>query len=251
MLLLADKSYAQHDYAYMCESGSGWSFGALINGTFHSKITKLKTTILSEPYFLGYTDHEKPLSELTKQLGGGAFIHYKIPNSKFGIENEITFSQAGGTYSFNNTDKDFNYDIAFRFQYVNFQSLVRYYPTIPINELGQRNGFFYVGLGPSFGVNVSQERIFYTSAGSGKLPEFGEDATTQQQLRNVLKGQNTFGLSAEVGFMIPSLRADISLRGHYSFTDAIETIDNPYNFIEAKNRLTYFQVSYKFTFSDN
>ena len=54
--------------------------------------------------------------------------------------------------------------------------------------------------GPQIGINLSPENIVYTSGGPGKLPAFGTDLQQQQQIRNVLKGKNNFGINFHLGY---------------------------------------------------
>jgi hypothetical protein len=204
------------------------AFGGKAGGNY-SKISSLSTIILSEPYFLNYTIGE------TNRFGWhlGIFYEYKLESEELGFQSEIMFSTQGGDVEFSNFEKDFNYKMEFGYQYVNIVGLAKWFPG---------SGRVSLGAGPFFGINVATRNIKYTSWGAGKEPSFGTDLQQQQQLRNVLRGKNNFGLALDLGYDINSI-VKVGGRWYWSGTNAVETQANPYNFIPVKNTNTVWELS--------
>ena len=205
-----------------------YSFGGKAGATY-SKISNLSTIILSEPYFLNYTIKE------TGRVGWnlGIFYEYKLEDERLGFQSEIMFSNQGGDVQFRNYEKDFNYNMEFAYQYINIVGLAKWFPY---------EGKVSLGAGPFFGINVATRNIKYKSWGAGKLDVFGTDLQQEQQLRNVLRGKNNFGLALDLGYDINSV-VKIGGRWYWSGTNAVETQSNSYNFIPAKNANTVWEFS--------
>ena len=197
-----------------------YSFGGRA-GANYSKISNLSTIILSEPYFLNYTIKES--SRIGWHLG--IFYEYKLEDERLGFDTEIMYSAQGGNVEFSNIEKDFNYKMEFGYQYINIVGLAKWFPY---------SGKVGLGAGPFFGINVATRNIKYKSWGEGKQDAFGTDLQQEQQLRNVLRGKNNFGLALDATYDINEI-IKIGGRWYWSATNAVETQSNSYNFIPAKN----------------
>ena len=205
-----------------------YSFGFKA-GPNYSQISNLSTIILSEPYFINYSMKE------SGRVGWhlGIFYDYKLENERLGFQSEIMYSRQGGNLEFNNHEKDFNYKMEFAYQYINIVGLAKWFPF---------EGKVSLGAGPFLGLNVATRNIKYTSWGEGKEEAFGTDLQQQQQLRNVLRGKNNFGLAVDAAYDI-NKAIKISGRYYWSATSTVETQANSYNFITAKNNNSVFEFS--------
>jgi|SRR5688572_26458309 len=205
-----------------------YAFGFKAGGNY-SKVSSLSTIILSEPYFLNYNIKE------TGRFGWnlGIFYEYKLENERLGFQSEIMYSRQGGNVEFNNYDKDFNYKMEFAYQYVNIIGLAKWFPW---------EGNLSLGAGPFFGINVATRNIKYKSWGEGKEDAFGTDLQQEQQLRNVLRGKNNFGIAVDAGYDI-NATVKIGGRWYWSGTNTVETQANSYNFIPVKNTNTVWEFS--------
>jgi hypothetical protein len=203
-------------------------------GANYSRISSLSTIILSEPYFLNYTIKE------TSRVGWhlGIFYEYKLEDERTGFQTEIMYATQGGNVEFANTGKDFNYKMEFAYQYINIVGLAKWFPG---------SGKVSLGAGPFLGINVATRNIKYRSWGAGVQPDFGTDLQQEQQLRNVLRGKNNFGLALDAGYDINNI-IKIGGRWYWSATNAVETQANPYNFIPAKNANTVWEFSIAINF---
>ena len=205
-------------------------------GANYSKVSNLSTIILSEPYFINYSIQE------TGRTGWhlGIYYEYKLENELLGFQSEIMYSRQGGNVDFRNHEKDFNYKMEFAYQYINIVGLAKWFP-----------GKWKVslGAGPFLGLNVASRNIKYTSWGAGKLEAFGTDLQQQQQLQNVLRGKNNFGLALDAGYDVHKM-VKIGARYYWSGTNTVETQANSYNFITAKNTNTVWELSVAFNFGD-
>jgi hypothetical protein len=206
--------------------GQIYSFGGRA-GANYSKISNLSTIILSEPYFLNYTIKES--SRIGWHLG--IFYEYKLEDERLGFDTEIMYSAQGGNVEFSNVEKDFNYKMEFGYQYINIVGLAKWFPN---------SGKVGLGAGPFFGINVATRNIKYKSWGEGKEDAFGTDLQQEQQLRNVLRGKNNFGLALDATYDINEI-IKIGGRWYWSATNAVETQSNSYNFIPAKNANTVWE----------
>ena len=205
-----------------------FSFG-FKGGANYSKVSNLSTIILSEPYFLNYSMKE------SGRYGWhlGIFYDYRIDDSPLGFQSEIQYSTQGGNLEFNNYEKDFNYKMAFAYQYINIVGLAKWFPW---------SGKVSVGAGPFLGINVATRNIKYNSWGAGKQDAFGSDLQQQQQLRNVLRGKNNFGLALDAAIDVNKY-VKIGARYYWSATNTVETQANSYNFITAKNTNSVIELS--------
>lgn len=211
-----------------------YSFG-LKAGANYSKVSNLSTIILSEPYFINYNIQE------SNRVGWnlGIYYEYKLENERLGFQSEIMYSKQGGNVEFNNYEKDFNYKMEFAYQYINIIGMAKWFPW---------EGNVSLGAGPFLGINVASRNIKYTSWGAGKEAAFGTDLQQEQQLRNVLRGKNNFGLVVDAAWDINKL-VKIGGRYYWSGTNTVETQSNSYNFIPAKNTNTVFEFSVAVNFA--
>jgi hypothetical protein len=198
-------------------------------GANYSGISNLSTIILSEPYFINYTIQE------TSRVGWnlGIFYGYKLENELLGFHSEIAYARLGGNVEFSNYEKDFNYKMEFAYQYINLVGLAKWFPW---------KGQVSLGAGPFLGLNVASRNIKYRSWGEGKEPAFGTDLQQEQQLRNVLRGKNNFGLALDLAWDINNV-VKVGARYYWSATNAVETQANSYNFIPAKNNNTVWEFT--------
>lgn len=205
-----------------------YSFG-FKGGANYSKVSNLSTIILSEPYFINYSITE------TGRYGWhlGIFYEYNFEEQPLGFQSEIMYSRQGGNVNFSNYEKDFHYKMEFAYQYMNIVGLAKWFPG---------HGHFSFGAGPFLGINVAARNIKYKSWGTGKQDAFGTDLQQQQQLQNVLRGKNNFGLAVDAGFDVNQY-VKIGARYYYSATNTVETQANSYNFITAKNNNTVIELS--------
>jgi hypothetical protein len=203
-------------------------------GANYSQVSRLSTIILSEPYFLNYNIKE------TGRYGFhlGIFFEYKLENESLGFQSEIMFANQGGNVEFNNYEKDFNYKMEFAYQYINVVGLAKWFPY---------EGKVSLGAGPFLGINVAPRNIKYSSWGEGKVDDFGTDLQQEQQLKNVLRGKNNFGLALDIGYDINNI-VKVGSRFYWSATSTVETQSNPYNFIPAKNTNTVWELSVALNF---
>ena len=205
-------------------------------GAGYSMMDNLQTTILSEPYFTNYSLTGKKVSGFT----GGIGINSEIKNSVFALNLDVLYSQEGSELNFNNTAKDFNYRMQFKYRYINLPLLLKAYPFDRTHD-GLHG--INLGVGPQLGFNIAPENIIYTSGGTGKLPAFGTDLEQQQQISNVLKGKNNFGVLFHAGYDIPNIGLNIAFSYLLGLSDGVETLPNAYNFIENKNTNKTLQVT--------
>lgn len=211
------------------------------SGALYSGINNLETTILSEPYFINYSLKDK------KKFGytGGFGVNWELKNSIASLNLDILYAQQGSELLFNNMEKDFNYKMQFNYQYLNFPLMLKVYPFEKVHD-GLHG--FNVGIGPQLGLNLTSGKIIYTSGGPGKLPAFGSDLEQQQQLRNVLKGKNNFGVNFHLGYDFVGAGLNLAFQYHYGLTDIVKTEANAFNFIENKNtnNTIQFTVGWEF-----
>jgi hypothetical protein len=208
--------------------GQIYSFGFKA-GANYSQISNLSTIILSEPYYINYSMKE------SGRTGWhiGIFYEYKFEEAPLGFQSEIQYSRQGGNLDFVNYEKDFNYKMEFAYQYINIVSVAKWYPW---------KGHVSLGGGPFLGINVATRNIKYSSGGTGRLDAFGTDLQQQQQLQNVLRGKNNFGLAVDASWDVTDY-VKVGGRYYWSATNAVETQANSYNFITAKNANTVVEFS--------
>jgi hypothetical protein len=207
--------------------------GVRIGGNY-SVINDLETTILSEAFFTDYT--LKP--EYQKGFTAGLFFNHRFPQaSMISAQLEMMYSRQPSMLRFSNTLTDFNYDMEFRYSYINFAFLAKISGDYETGTEG-------LGLSAGFqvGMNIEPNAIYYRSYGSGRLPAFGSDMEQEQQLRNVLKGKTNAGFLVDIGYEFSGFPLILNARYHKGLSDVVETQPNSYNFIANKNTNDYFHV---------
>ncbi|NII27576.1 PorT family protein [Pseudoflavitalea sp. X16] len=224
LLLLCHRTTHAQEYAFGFKTGANYS-----------KISNLSTIILSEPYFINYSITE------TGRYGWhlGIYYDYNLVDKRLGFQTEILYARQGGNVEFSNYERDFHYKMEFAYQYVNLVGLAKWFPFEKTVALGA---------GPFLGINVATRNLKYTSWGEGKEEAFGTDLQQQQQLRNVLRGKNNFGVAVDASWMIKDA-VKINGRFYWSATSAVETQANSYNFIATKNNNSVWELSVGFNMS--
>lgn len=225
-----------------------------IQGYFHwSRIENLQTTIIPESFFQNYDAK----TTTVKNWGGGLFVNYRHTNSSsvshFGLQLEAGYSPQGGKMTFENKEKNFRYDMDFKYRYISTGLLIKYYPFDYDAALEWAQGF-NLAFGAQANFPLKSDDIYYKADGPGyDRTVFGSDLEQQQQLRNVLKSKPTTGLVFSAGFEIPTeslLGFNIGIEGRYvhGLDDAVETLPNSYNFIENYNNNSLKQIRLSFFF---
>jgi len=216
---------------------TGPLYVGLIGGANYSNISKVDKIIISEPYFINYNLK----NEYVYGEEGGVFFDYKLDADHWSLNGEVVYSAQGTTLSFSNS-QDFNYTMKFNYQFVNIQPKIDYYILTSSSTTNYTS--FHVGLGLKFGYNTAPYNIVYTSSGTGKLPAFGTDLEQQQQLRNVLYGENNLGFVVATGFQFSSF--EIELRAFRGLKNIVEVQPNSYNFIQQDNHNNTFEGVLKY-----
>lgn len=163
---------------------------------------------------------------------GGFFFYHRFYNSQFAVQPELGYSQLGGYFNYSDI-QNLNYRIGFLFDYFTINSLVKIYPL--------KGAGLHVSLGPQIGIIANTTNLKYNS----NKPELGPDLQIQDNLRQVLKGKNTFALLFGAGYDMEfeSFGLVVEVRYVRGFSDVLETFVNGFNFIETKNRNTAIQAS--------
>ncbi|TFF38511.1 hypothetical protein [Mucilaginibacter psychrotolerans] len=205
-----------------------------------SQVSYVNTQILSEDYF---NDQYSLDQKLKNGAHYGVFFNI-IAKAPVSFYVEASSSAQESDLVFVNREKDFGYDMQFKYNYLNFIATMRYYPLINYDHEVFKG--IYIGFGYLFGKNTAPDSIVYKSNGAGYLPAFGTDLVQQQQLRNVLKGRNDQGPVFELGYKVPYVPLEVGVRYHWGTKDIIAVAPNPYNFIEKQNQIHIIQLSLKF-----
>lgn len=205
-----------------------------------SKINDLKTTIMSEPFFIHYD-----MDELERPTWGlGMFVNYRDDEHPvFGGQLELGFSQQGSRLFFQNYDKQFNYTMDFRYNYFGGALLGQIYPF----SYGQTLCGLKFGGGLQVDGVLGSENIFYKADGPGyDRTLFGADEEQQEQLRNVIKGKLNIGVVANIGYEFPAIlnviRLAVDVRYVFGTNDVVATHANSYNFIDNYNNSNSWQI---------
>lgn len=204
-------------------------------GANYSGITGIRsTTLTGDTSFTATYKEEARLGYV-----GGLFFNYKLTDRSpyFAFQGEVDYSMHGAKFSYdrppeiNNmgevTKEGFNYDVAFRYNYLTFGGLFKYYPL---------NNGLNVGIGPRLAFNISKNNIFYNS----NTPF--NDLGRQQTYRSTLSGQLDFGVMLGAGYEFP-FGTTIDARYIIGVTDAIETGPNSIFWLETENNTRAFQLT--------
>jgi hypothetical protein len=209
-------------------------------GTGKSKISNINTVILSEPYFLNYHLYN---NWKWGYPHAGAFVDVKLPVEPFFVFAEISYDAEAGSLYFTNSYQ-YNYTMNFNYQYINLTPMIGVDPEIGTNST------LRVAAGIQYGLNATENQITFKSQSSpGYQPAFGTDLEQQQQLRNVLKGKDEFGLVGSIGATFKEF--GLEARGHLGTKNVVDVEDNSYNFVP-QHCITYaveLLVSYRLPLS--
>lgn len=193
-------------------------------GLTYSNIADIQTTLI-RPEF-----PENTYSTNSKQSTGavfGGFVYYKFAKSKLAIQPEINFSKQGGGFHYEDIE-DLNYDINFNYSFLNISPILKFYTVHGLN----------VAAGVQLGIITNRSALTYTS----NQPSLGPDLQIQQNLRQVLKGNNNVAVVLGVGYDTP-FGLNVNARWVYGVSDAVETLANGFYFIENKNSFDSFQIT--------
>jgi hypothetical protein len=231
--LFAQRQYNPFDDSYRSPFIYGISAG--IN---NSIINDLEYTILSEPFFLNYNLDTAKVTGIT--IVG--FLNYRVFfNNHVGLQLDFAYSKQGSDLNFKNNERNFDYKIQFKYEYLNINPSIKIYGS----DYGGRFSVLEhlnATAGLRFGFNLCPSNIFYRSGGSGySITNFGTDLNQQQQLRNVLKGNSNVGWFFGFGYEIANFSLDV--KWNHTFNDVVETLANSYNFKENDNRNDFFQIT--------
>ncbi len=213
-----------------------------------STIREIPAMIIPEPFFINYNIEDKDKKiPVYSWLPIGAFIEYgDLSNQQFVLGLDFLYSRQYGKFSFVNYEKDFQYDMDFKYDYLNSSLYVKWHPWASEN-IGNKLENIGFAVGYQFGYNLTPDGLFYDSKGTS-LPAFGTDAQQEQQLRNVIIGKNNQSLVLGVSFFNNRVRYEGESGLNYffdgkvllGFSDVIETRANSYNFNDTWN--TNFNV---------
>jgi Outer membrane protein beta-barrel domain len=196
-------------------------------GAVYSNITGISKVLVSESYYTNYTFKNNS----TWGASGSIFLNYKFEESISALYSELSYCRLGNMLHYADIN-DFKYDVAIKYDYVNFEL---FYKAYIFHGL-------HLGVGPRIGFNLTPDGLYYTSNGEAK---YGPDIRIQQQMRDVLKGRTNFSLGVGIGYEFP-MGLTIDARYYYGISDVMETEVNNFNFIENKNagRSLQFTVGY-------
>lgn len=202
--------YAHDTYYYGFKGGANYAY-----------IDDIKTTII-RPFF----PEDTYSTTVTPSIGysGGLFFYYRFTDSSLGIQPEITYGMQGGNFEYTDVD-ELNYLIEFKYQYLHLGTFLKIYP------FNEDYGGFHLAIGPQLSFNMENDKIAYSS----NKPDLGPDLQIQQNLRDVLKGENVFAAGFGIGYEF-RFGLNVEARYYYGVSDVIETQANGYNFIENTNR---------------
>lgn len=193
-------------------------------GVNYYAIDEIATTIIP-PVFAA----ESYSVENSPRLGfvGGLYFYHRFRRSRTAIQPEILFAMQGSDFNYSDIN-GLDYQIAFKYQYVNLGVLCKVYPF---------SGFHFAA-GPQVGFNVANTNISYRS----NMPDLGPDLQIQQSLREVLKGETDINVNLGLGY---DFEFGLCIEARYSLgvKDVIETLANGYNFIENSNKTKGYQIT--------
>lgn len=204
------------------------SFGAKL-GVGTSKISHTYESVY-RPGYVNYTWKDK--TKVGFFIGG--FLNYRPGGSaKIALQPEVYYSME----PFENTYSDvqgLNYTMRFKYNYLQINTLVKYYPISGFN----------IGVGPQLGFALNRNNITYSS---NKPDEYGGDALVENLLRNGFYGKNNFQAVFSLGYEFEK-GLTLDLRYNLGLSDMIETKSNSYGWTEQKNMLSTFQFSIGYAF---
>ena len=109
----------------------------------------------------------------------------------------------------------------------------------------------YIGVGPYVALNVTSDAIEYSSNGEQVAAETGlyfePDIVQQKFLKESLQGKNYFQTLFGVGYEFDN-GIVVGFKYHLGLSDALETKENGFRFIENKNKTNAFSLSLGYSF---
>lgn len=232
LLLIISFIFQQFSYAqYRKQITYGFYAGAN-----YSKMTNLQDVFIPNNIYRGFETNE----EATFGAMAGFFLNWKYEEQKVSLQPEIFYSQQSTRFNYNDI-KGLNYAIDFKFNYVNVGLLFKYYP---IEGL-------YIGAGPYVALNVTSNSITYTSNGAQIAAETGlyfePDIVQQKFLKESLQGKNYFQTLFGAGYEFNN-GIVVGFKYHLGLSDALETKENGFRFIENKNKTNAFSLTVGYSF---
>jgi len=216
---------------------------ARAGGAF-SKITDLQTTLLSEPFFTNatYTFETKRLPGVSAGFG----TEVKFGSLPLSLNPELLYVEAGTIVDFKNVPHQWGYRMSFKYKYVYIPVMLKAYAKIKEND--ELDGVSLgIGIQPGFNVDPDNIRFEFKTYGIPLNPEFGTSLEQQQQLKNVLKGNNNIGFIVHGGLQF-ACGVAFEGRWYWGFRDAITTETNSYNFVENNNKHTFWEATIRWNF---
>lgn len=199
-------------------------------GANYSEIANIPELIVSEPYYQGYTLESNPKIMPTF----GFFINYKFPYTRIALQPELNYSMEHSSVEYSDIN-DLQYTIDLKYNYLQVNSLVKFYPISGLN----------IGIGPQLGFSLNPSNLHYKS---NQEELYGPDLTTQQILRDNIKGRTNFQLLFNLGYET-NFGLFMDVRYALGLSDAVETHANSFNWIENENRIQNIQITIGYAFN--
>ncbi len=231
LIFIISFSFIQFSFAQRKQISYGF-FG----GAAYSKMTNIEEVFIPPNIYKGFETNEED------RFGAmaGFFFNWKYEDQKVSLQPEIFYSQQATRFNYNDV-KGLNYKIDFKFNYVNVGVLFKFYPVEGL----------YVGAGPYVALNVTCDAITYSSNGAEVAAQTGlyfePDIVQQKFLKQALEGKNYFQTLFGAGYEFNN-GISIAFKYHLGLSDALETKENGFRFIENKNKTNAFSLSLGYSF---
>lgn len=194
-------------------------------GVDYNQLSNITNTIVNDENRPQYQFFEK-----NRYLPAVSFFTlFRFPNSQVGIDSRISYYQAAADIDKQSIMRSTieNYDICYHYLAVGL------YPKV----------YLYKGLNLGAGVNIgaclnpSSGITYQSSTGS-----VARNMQTQQHISQALKGRTNITAALLMGY---EFKFGLSIEGacYFGLTDVIETMVNPYNFIESRNNTRSIQFT--------
>ena len=205
-------------------------------GANYSKMTNLQSVFIPNNIYSGFETNE----EATIGAMAGFFFNWKYEDQNVSLQPEIFYSTQATNFNYNDI-RGLKYTIGFKYNYVNVGLFFKYYP---VDRL-------YIGVGPYVALNVTSDAIEYSSTGEQVAAETGlyfePDIVQQKFLKESLQGKNYFQTLFGVGYEFDN-GIVVGFKYHLGLSDALETKENGFRFIENKNKTNAFSLSLGYSF---
>jgi len=242
----------------LSQRNTDFQLGVIFNYN-HSNISLLSETIIPEKFFTNYNIIGDDEEKFNKGYSAGLSFGLRAPeDSRFLFQAEALYSYQPGKFIFNNYEKDFNYEMGFDLNYLNFNLLCKFHPGYELDmrsEVPNKGGWNFGG-GVQYGIILNPDEIInYKSWGAGVLPSFGTPELQEEQLNMVLKGKNNFALVGLIEYELQTnkmFKPFLGLRVNYGLSDVVDVISSQYNFDDSqKNKNLYFQLTFGCSFFES